>query len=197
MRLLPEGIVMKFQFDLLPVEYKSLPRDNIGIALALLIIITTISAVGSMTIKNRSDLAEVDSKVQTKDAELRDIIDKTSRLQPPVNEINALRNSIEFINSNLDTPASNMVDFFASLEAAVPERVLIYDLSPKNFSDLSVSFDVTGEGSTIQDVLEFVNRLNQSGKFKAQLKSNTSIAQDSGQSQKFSLDMTYQPSPRK
>ncbi len=188
---------MKFQFDLLPVEYKSLPRDNIGIVLALIIIVTTISAVGSMTIKNRTELSDAQTRLNAKDSELRDIIDKTSKLQPPLNEINALRSSIEFINANLDTPASNMVDFFAALEAAVPERVLINDLSPKNFTNLNVPFSITGEGSTIQDILEFVNRLNQSGKFTAQLKSNTSLVQESGVSQKFALDITYKPSARK
>ncbi|MDD3146323.1 MAG: hypothetical protein PHD82_03390 [Candidatus Riflebacteria bacterium] len=188
---------MKFQFDLLPAEYKSLPRDNIGIALAILVIITTIAAVGSMSIKNSKELAAVDGRLNGKDAELRDIIDKTGKLQPPVNEINALRSSIEFINSNLDTPASNMVDFLASFEAAVPDRVLINDISPKNFSNLAAPFSVTGEGATIQDVLEFVNRLNQSGKFRAQLKSNTSITVENGQAQKFMLDLAYTPTVRK
>ena len=188
---------MKFQFDLLPDEYKSLPRDNIGIALAVLIIFTTIAAVGSMSIKNRSELAAVDGRLNAKDSELRTIIDNTSKLQPPLNEINALRGSIDFINSNLDTPATNMVDFLASLEAAVPERVVINDLAPKVFDDLKVMFTVTGEGSTIQDVLEFVNRLNQSGKFKAQLKSNTSVTIENGQAQKFILELNYTPMARK
>lgn len=188
---------MKFQFDLLPKEYKSLPRDTLGIALALLTILTTISAVGTMTIKNHRELTEIQGKIGVKETELRDVIDKTGKLQPPVNEINALRSSIDFINANLDTPASNMVDFFATLEAAVPERILINDLSPKTFNDLRVSFSIIGEGSTIEDVLEFVNRLNQSGKFKAQLKSNTSVTQDNGQAQKFALDFTYTAPVRK
>lgn len=188
---------MKFQFDLLPKEYKSLPRDTLGIALALLTILTTISAVGTMSIKNHREITEVQSKITAREIELRDVIDKTSKLQPPLNEINALRSSIEFINANLDTPASNMVDFFATLEAAVPDRILINDLSPKTFSDLKATFSVTGEGATIQDILEFVNRLNQSGKFKAQLKSNTSITQENGQAQKFALDFTYTAPIRK
>lgn len=197
MRLIPEGIAMKFQFDLLPVEYKSRARDTISMVLAVLIVVMTISAVSSMTYKNRNELTNAEAILIQQDKELREIIDKTSKLQPPVNEINALRSSIEFINANLDTPASNMVDFFAALEAAVPERVLIHDLSPKNFSNLSVPFSITGEGATIQDVLEFVNRLNQSGKFQAQLKSNTSVAQDLGQSQRFALGLTYKPAPNK
>lgn len=188
---------MKFQFDLLPKEYKSLPRDTLGIALAFLTIITTISAVGSMTIKNNRELIEVQAKIASKEGELREVIDKTSKLQPPVNEINALRSSIEFINANLDTPASNMVDFLATLEAAVPERILINDLNPKTFNDLQAPFSIIGEGPTIQDILEFVNRLNQSGKFKAQLRSNTSVTQEDGQIQKFALDFTYTAPLRK
>lgn len=195
---IPEGIItMKFQFDLLPNEYKSLPRDNFGIALAFLVIFTTLAAVGSISIKNSKELQSVDGRLNAKDSELRDIIDKTGKLQPPVNEINALRSSIEFINANLDTPASNMVDFLASFEAAVPERVLINDISPKNFSNLSTPFTIAGEASTIQDVLEFVNRLTQSGKFKAELKSNASISVESGQAQKFILELLYTPTVRK
>ncbi len=187
---------MKFQFDLLPDEYKSLPRDNFGIALAILIIVTTVAAVGSMTLKNRSELATVEGKLNAKDSELRSIIDNTSKLQPPLNEINALRGSIDFINSNLDTPATNMVEFLAAFEAAVPDRVIINDITPKIFDDLKASFSITGEGSTIQDVLEFVNRLNQSGKFKAQLQSNTSVMLENGQAQKFLLVLNYIPTTR-
>jgi len=184
---------MKFKFDLLPGEYKSLPRDNLGIALAVLTIIASISAVGTMYIKNNSSLKAVKAQVDQQDNQLRGLIDKTSRLQPPMNEINSLKNSINFINQNLDTPGTSWVDFLATLESSVPERVVINDISPKSFANLSGNFTIVGEASTIFDALEFAKRLNQSGKFKAFLKNNTNVSQNDGSVQKFTLDFTYKP----
>lgn len=184
---------MKFKFDLLPEEYKSLPRDTLGIALAVLTIIASISAIGTMYIKNTSSLKEIQTQVDQQDKQLRDLVDKTSKLQPPVNEINSLKNSINFINQNLDTPGTSWVDFLATLEASVPERVVINDINPKSFTQLSGTFTLVGEASTIFDALEFAKRLNQSGKFKAFLKNNTNVSQNDGTVQKFTLDFSYKP----
>ncbi len=182
---------MKYQFDLLPKEYKSLPRDNLGIALAFLTILVSISAIGSMSIKNHSELSGVQSQVDSVEAQVRDIVTKTGALQPPVNEITSLKNSINFINQNLDTPGSSLVDFLATLEASVPERVVITDINPKNFTNIKQSFTLSGEAATIFDVLEFAKRLEQSGKFSAMLKTTANAAQDEGSVQKFTLDFTY------
>lgn len=181
---------MKYQFDLLPKEYKSLPRDILGIALALITILVTISAIGSMSIKNRSELSGVQTKVDNIETQVRDVVEKTSALQPPINEINSLKNSINFINQNLDTPGSSLVDFLVTLEASVPERVVITDINPKNFTNIKQNFTLSGEASTIFDVLEFAKRLEQSGKFKAMLKSTANAAQDDGSIQKFTIDFT-------
>ena len=182
---------MKYQFDLLPKEYKSLPRDNLGIVLAFLTILVSISAIGSMSIKNHSELSGVQAQVDKVEAQVRDMIEKTSALQPPVNEINSLKSSINFINQNLDTPGTSLVDFLATLEASVPERVVITDINPKNFTNIRQSFTLTGEASTIFDVLEFAKRLEQSGKFSAMLKTTANATQDEGSVQKFTLDFTY------
>lgn len=184
---------MKFKFDLLPDEYKSLPRDTLGIALAVLTIIASISAVGTMYIKNKASLNEVQRQVDMFDSQLRELIDKTGGLQPPVNEINALKNSINFINQNLDTPGTSWVDFLATLESSVPERVVINDISPKSFTSLTGTFTIVGEASTIFDALEFAKRLNQSGKFTAFLKNNANVSQNDGSVQKFTLDFSYKP----
>ncbi|EKD81595.1 MAG: hypothetical protein ACD_39C01732G0002 [uncultured bacterium] len=188
---------MKYQFDLLPKEYKSLPRDTLGIALALLTILVTISAIGSMSIKNHSELSTVQGQVDSLDAQVRDMVEKTGALQPPVNEINSLKSSITFINQNLDTPGSSLVDFLATLEASVPERVVITDITPKNFTNIKQSFTISGEAATIFDVLEFAKRLEQSGKFTAMLKTTANATQDDGSVQKFTLDFTYQTAQRK
>lgn len=193
MRLLSKGLKMKFKFDLLPDEYKSLPRDTLGIALSILIIIATISAIGIMYIKNISTLSQVQAMIDQTDNQLRSLIDKTSKVQPPINEITALKNSITFINQNLDTPGSSWVDFLSALESAVPEQVVIKDISPKLFTNLTGKFTLIGEALTIFDALEFTKRLNQSGKFKAFLKDNTNIPQDDGSVQKFTLDFSYKP----
>lgn len=182
---------MKYQFDLLPKEYKSLPRDTIGIVLAFLTILVSISAIGSMSIKNRSELAGVQSEIDKLEAQVRGVVEKTGALQPPVNEITSLQNSINFINQNLDTPGSSLVDFLANLEGSVPERVVITDISPKNFTKISQTFSLIGEAATIFDVLEFAKRLEQSGKFKAMLKTTANAAQDEGSVQKFTIDFTY------
>lgn len=182
---------MKYQFDLLPKEYKSLPRDNLGIVLAFLTILVSISAIGSMSIKNHSELSGVQGQVDKVEAQVRDMVEKTSALQPPVNEITSLKNSINFINQNLDTPGTSLVDFLATLEASVPERVVITDINPKNFTNIRQNFTLTGEASTIFDVLEFAKRLEQSGKFSAMLKTTANATQDEGSIQKFTLDFTY------
>jgi hypothetical protein len=184
---------MKFRIDILPNEYKSLPRDTLGIALAVLTIIASISAVGSMYIKNKSALSDVQTKVDKKESELRGLVDKTSKLQPPVNEINSLKNSINFINKNLDAPGTSWVDFLANLEAAVPKRVVINDISPKNFTQISGNYTISGEAASIFDALEFAKRLNQTGKFDAFLKNNTNITQNEGSIQKFTLSLSYKP----
>ncbi|GAB4278956.1 MAG: hypothetical protein Kow0029_22520 [Candidatus Rifleibacteriota bacterium] len=184
---------MKFKFDLLPNEYKSLPRDTLGIALAVLTIIASITAVGTMYIKNKSALNDVQAQVDIQENLLRDLVNKTSQLQPPTNEINSLKNSINFINQNLDTPGTSWVDFLASLESAVPERVVINDISPKVFNKLNGTFTIIGEASSIFDALEFAKSLNQTGKFQAFLKNNTNVTQNEGSIQKFTLDFTYKP----
>jgi Tfp pilus assembly protein PilN len=182
---------MKLQFDLLPKEYKSFPRDTLGIALAFLAIVTTISAVGSMSLKNRKEQAAVQTQIETVETRLREMVQKTGSLQPPVNEINSLKSSIAFINQNLDTPGTSWVDFFATLEAAVPERVVILDIAPKTFNDLGVTFTIAGEASSIFDALEFAKRLNQSGKFNSMLKTSSNTSQNEGTVQKFSLEFSY------
>ncbi len=187
---------MKYQFDLLPEEYKSAPRDNIGIVIAIIVIAVTIMSISAATIKNKAAFSKIDKQISQKDSELRRIIDETSAKQPPTASINQLSNSINFINSNLDTPATDAVAFLTSLEACVPESVIIRDLNPKKLNDLSVPFVINGEASTIQDMLEFCNRLNRSGKFKAMLKSNQSGVVAERIIVNFILDFQYKPTAK-
>lgn len=188
---------MKYQFDLLPEEYKSAPRDNIGILIAIIFIAVAIVSISTATIKNKADLAKIEKQVNQKDNDLRKLIDDISAKQPPTASVNQLTNSINFINSNLDTPATDAVAFLTALEACAPESVIIRDLNPKKLNDLSGPFVINGEASTIQDILEFCNRLNRSGKFKAMLKSNQSGVVAERIIQNFILDFSYKkPAPR-
>ncbi len=182
---------MKFQFDLLPNDYKSLPRDNLGIVLAVLSIVACLSAVGSMHFKNSKELSSVQKVVDKTEGELRLVIENTGKLQPPVNEINALKNSISFINKNLDTPGTSWVDFLATLESTVPERVVIKSISPRNFSNLSTTFTLSGEAFTVYDVLEFAKRMEDTGKFTSFLKENSNVSTEQGTLQKFTLEFKY------
>ncbi len=188
---------MKLKFDLLPKEYKSFPRDVIGIALAFLAIMTTISAVGTMSIKNHKEQTQVQQELDAVEAQVREIVEKTSKLQPPINEINSLKSSISFINQNLDTPGTSWVDFFATLEASVPDRVVIVDINPKTFSNLETSFTLAGEASSIFDALEFAKRLNQSGKFRSMLKTSSNTSLNDSTVQKFTIEFSYLAPQRK
>lgn len=187
---------MKFQFDLLPSEYKSARRDTFSMILAVIAILIAVATIGMASMKNNGELSKLDKQINEKDGKLRSVINETSQLQPPTSKINTLKSSIEFINKNLDTPATDVVTFLTSLEACVPESVIIRDMTPKKMNDLNVLFTVNGEASTIQDILEFANRLNQSGKFKALLKSNQSSVVQEKMIQTFILEFSYKPQAR-
>lgn len=182
---------MKYKFDLLPDEYRSTPRDNIGIFIAIVVIILTIASIGIETMKNKAAFAKIDNQIAEKYDQLKRIVEKTSELQPPISKINELKTSIEFINNNLDTPATEVVAFLTSLESCVPESVIIRDLTPKKLNNLKEKFTVNGEAATIQDILEFVNRLNRSNKFTANLKSNKSGVVAERLIQNFILEFSY------
>lgn len=186
---------MKYQFDLLPEEYKSSPRDTIGIVFAVIAIIITIASICTTMIKNRASFSGIDKQIANKKSELAGIYSKTSNKNPNADRINKVRKSIEFINKNLDTPATDVVVFLNSLEACVPDSVILKDLNPKKLNTLNVKFTINGEASTIQDILEFTNRLNRSGKFKASLRSNQSAVVAERIVQNFILEFQYKPSP--
>jgi hypothetical protein len=187
--------IMKYQFDLLPEEYKSSPRDTIGIVFAVIAIIITIASICTTMIKNKASFSGIDKQIAKEKASLAEIYRNTSNENPNANRINEVKKSIEFINKNLDTPATDVVVFLNSLEGCVPDSVILKDLNPKKLNTLNVKFTINGEASTIQDILEFTNRLNRSGKFKASLRSNQSAVVAERIVQNFILEFQYKPSP--
>ena len=184
---------MKFKFDLLPNEYRSLPRDTLGIALAVLTIIGSFSAIASMHFKTRGERVKIDAQISEVEKELTQVIADTGKLQPPVNDINSLINSINFINQNLDTPGTSLVDFLAAFESTIPSNITVTDINPKSFSGTTREFTINGEASSVFDVTDFARRMNDSGKFKAFLLNNAAITQDGSDITRFSLKFTYTP----
>lgn len=187
---------MKYRFDLLPDEYRSSPRDNVGLFFAIVAIIITIASIGTTMIKNKASFAGIDKKISDSKRELEAKYSEINSKKPDANKINEVRKSIEFINKNLDTPATDVVVFLNSLESCVPDSVVLKDLNPKKLNTLNVRFTINGEASTIQDILEFTNRLNRSGKFKASLRSNQSAVVSERIVQNFILEFQYKPSPK-
>lgn len=190
---------MKFQIDLLPKEYKSLPADITGFILAAVAIVGCLSWTVSSYMKNTSELLKKQTEVDSAMKELRSLNQTIGELQPPVAEITALKSSIEFINKNLDTPGTSWVDFLYAFESTVPDRIFITDINPKDFTGKSgLKFTVTGEGATIYDVLEYVNILQKSEKFVGvNLIKNSTRVIENGTVTSFELSFNYQPAGTK
>ncbi|HEY9072180.1 MAG TPA: PilN domain-containing protein [Candidatus Ozemobacteraceae bacterium] len=190
---------MKFQIDLLPREYKSLPADLTGFVLAAVAILLCLSWTVSSYMKNTSEQFKVQQQVDAAMKDLRDLNQRIGELQPPVAQINALKSSIEFINTNLDTPGTSWVDFLYAFESTVPERIYISDINPKDFSGKSgLTFTVNGEGATIYDVLDYVSSLQKSPNFSGvYLKQNSTRAIENGTVTSFILTFTYVPAGKK
>ena len=156
---------MKFRFDLLPQEFKSLPRDVLGIFLAALATVLCISWTGSMSMRNAFQLKTAQEEIEKAEKELRDLNRRIGELQPQAKIISSIKNRIDFLNANLDTPASSWVDFLYTLETTVPERVFIRDFNPKDFSAKGGQFTLEGDAASVNDVLTFIGRLQASGRF--------------------------------
>jgi hypothetical protein len=73
----------------------------------------------------------------------------------------------------------------------VPDRVVIKSISPRNFSNLSTTFTLSGEAFTVYDVLEFAKRMEDTGKFTSFLKENSNVSTEQGTLQKFTLEFKY------
>lgn len=182
---------MKYQFDLLPEEYKSSPRDNIGLFLAIVLLIIAAVSIGWNVSQNKATFKGIDTKIKTANNQLEAKYAEIKSNNPDTQKILEVKKKIEFINKNLDTPGTDAVAFLTSFEACVPDGIIIRDLTPKKLSNLNVPFIVNGEASTIQDILEFTNRLQNSDKFRAYLKSNNSAVVSDRIIQNFVLEFTY------
>lgn len=184
---------MKYQFDLLPDEYKSFPRDNIAIALAVFIVVLTASAISTMNYKARTEIRKTDAQISECETQLRAQIEEANSLQLPLGKINALKRNIEFFNHNLDRPATSLVSFLAAFEATVPDQIVITNFSPTTFSKLETKFVITGEGPSVFDIISFVRRMSDTGKFKVDLRKTEDVVVDTKAQTRFELEFEYIP----
>ena len=79
---------MKYRFDLLPDEYRSSPRDNVGIFFAIVAIIITIAAIGTTMIKNKAAFAGIDKKIAESKRELEKQYADINSKKPDATKIN-------------------------------------------------------------------------------------------------------------
>jgi Tfp pilus assembly protein PilN len=183
---------MKFQFDLLPQEYKSLPRDVFGMVLAVVAIAVSLSWTLTVYGRNTLETKSVQDEWEKADSELRQVNQELGQMQPPVADINLLKTSIDFINNNLDTPGTSLVDFLFALEKTVPEGVYIRDINPKDFTLKTGEYTIDGEATNLEEVLAFIAGLQQSGRFtRPFLKQNTTKVVGDATVTNFILTLTY------
>lgn len=157
---------MKFQFDLLPQEYKCLPRDNLGIILGTFAMVICLTATASLWKKNDAQIQECKAQIKQSEEQIDAVYREMNQFQTPSDRIVLLKNTIDFINKNLETPGSSWVDFLFVFEGTVPAKVFVRDINPKDFSGVVRDFTVEGEAATIYDILDFISRLQKSGRFE-------------------------------
>lgn len=157
---------MKFQLDLLPNEYKSLPRDFFGMVLAVAAVAVCISWTMTVSARNFQDQMAVQGKIDEVTRRLNEVRDEIQRVQPPQNEVKNLEASINFINRVVDSPGTSWVEFLFALEASVPDLVYIKDINPKDFSRKNTKYTVQGEAASFREMVRFISRLQDSGSFR-------------------------------
>ncbi len=183
---------MKFQFDLLPGEYRCLPRDNFGIILGTVAIIVCFSSISTLYLKNSRDVEFSKRQVKEMEEKIDSVYREMNQYQSPTERVIALKSTIEFINKNLETPASSWVDFLYTFESTVPEKVFVKDINPKDFSGTVRDFTVDGEAASIYDVLAFISRLQTSGSFeRVFLKKNSNVESEGIPMVNFTLSFNF------
>ena len=157
---------MKFQLDLLPNEYKSLPRDFFGMVFAVAAVAVCISWIMAVSARNFQDQMAVQGKIDGVTRRLNELRDEIQRVQPPQNEVENLEASINFINRVVDSPGTSWVEFLFALEASVPDLVYIKDINPMDFSRKNTKYTVQGEAASFSEMMRFISRLQDSGSFR-------------------------------
>ena len=78
---------MKFRFDLLPTEYKSLPRDIVGLVVGIAAIVTCISWTTFAYWQSFDQEAALQKSIDAKHTELSGINDTISKQNADLNKI--------------------------------------------------------------------------------------------------------------
>jgi Tfp pilus assembly protein PilN len=183
---------MKYQFDLLPHEYKCLPRDNLGIVVGTIAVLICISATATLYLKNSREIETCNLQVKQAQARVDTIYQDMNQYQSPTERIMMLKNTIEFINQNLETPGTSWVDFLFTFEKTVPEKVFVKDINPKDFTGSVKEFTIDGEAASIYDIIFFISRLQESGKFEnVFLKQNSIVVGSKESLVHFTMSFTF------
>ncbi len=182
---------MKYQHNLLPKEYRLPSQSYLGVYLLIIVIILAFSLIGWNLIKNNTEYLKTKSFISEKNKTLNKIYLEIKDKKPDYESVQELYAEVEFINKNLNTPATDVVVFLNSLEACVPKEIVITDMSPKKLDNLNVPFTLFGEAQSIDDVNKFVGNLNDSGKFKTRVISNKSNTISEIPIQNFVLECSY------
>jgi len=183
---------MKFQFDLLPYEYKCLRRDTLGIFLGALAVMLCLSATATLYFKNTREIKTFNDQIKQAQSEIDAVYENMKKFQTPTGDIEKLKGIISFINQKLEHPGSSLVDFLFAFEQTVPENIFIQDINPKDFSGVVKNFTVNGEAASIMRVLDFVKNLQSSDRFEnVFLQSNSTVATDEGALARFVLTFSY------
>lgn len=182
---------MKYQFNILPEEYRVEAHSRLWLYLIVILILIALFIIGRDTVKKETAYTEINKLISVKNQELNNIYQRINIEKPDENEIQTLQEEIEFVNNNLKTLGTDVVEFLYSLEKTVPDNIVLTDINPKKLNNLSVPFFIEGEAENIQSIHEFVSRLNKSGKYKAQLKSNNSSVVSNNLVQNFVLELEY------
>jgi len=155
-------------------------------------LIMCITSVGTLYLKNKRELNGYKDQIAKLESQRESLYAEMNQYQSPTERIMALKATIEFINRNLETPGSSWVEFLYAFEATVPDKVVIKDINPKDFSGTVRDFTVEGEAASIYDILDFISRLQKSGSFeKVFLKQNAVAEIEKEQVMKFSLAFSF------
>lgn len=185
---------MKYQFDLLPNEYKCLPKNNLEIVIGAIAMMICVSAIVTLYLKNNRDIAGLRTQMKDAQTSVENIYSemRSPQYQSPADKIMTLKNTIEFINKNLETPGTSWVDFLFTFEQTVPEKVYVKDINPKDFAGTVSDFTVQGEAESIYDILKFISNLQKSEKFdNVFLKQNAMQTTGKTSMVNFSLSFTF------
>jgi Tfp pilus assembly protein PilN len=134
--------------------------------LVVFIVLSVWQTVGFIQFSEMADAIrpeEEETRVEAEALGTR-VAELSSRLDRP--EATAKLNEIGFLNQLIARKNLSWTRLFATLEELVPESVHLMTLAPQIDRDGTITLRVTLQGKSIEDVSEFVSRLENSPVFE-------------------------------